>query len=75
MRGRSRWNQLSPRTRRLILGWAVVDGLLKLVALIDLVRRPAAQVRGSKARWAIALVAVNSGGALPIVYLVRGRRR
>ena len=69
-----RWSELSARTRKLIVVAALFEAALKIAALVDLVRRPAAEVRGSKARWATAIVVVNSGGALPIFYFVRGRR-
>jgi uncharacterized protein DUF5652 len=75
MAARRRWSELSERTRRWILVGAVVEGLLKLVALVDLVRRPARQVRGSKKVWATAIVLVNSVGAVPLAYLLRGRRK
>lgn len=71
---RSRWQDLNPRTRRLIIGLATAEGALKIAALVDLARRPAAEVRGSKARWATAIVLINSAGAVPITYFVRGRR-
>jgi hypothetical protein len=51
------------------------EGLLKVAALIDLVRRPASQVRGPKRRWAFAVVLTNSLGLVPLAYLVAGRRR
>lgn len=70
-----RWNELSEASRRLIILGATFEGLLKIGALIDLARRPAAQVRGSKARWALAVVVVNSLGAVPLAYLLYGRRR
>lgn len=69
-----RWDELSLRTRRLIVGAATVEGVLKIAALIDLARRPADEIRGSKAKWAAAIVAVNSAGALPVYYFARGRR-
>lgn len=69
------WNDLSPRARRFIVIGATFEGLLKIAALVDLVRRPAAQVRGSKKRWAAAIVLINSVGAVPIAYFIRGRRR
>jgi hypothetical protein len=72
---KQRWNELSEGTRRLIILGAVFDGILKIVALIDIARRPAAQIRGSKARWATAVVLVNSLGAVPLAYLKYGRRR
>ncbi len=51
-----------------------VEAGLKIAALIDLAPRPARQIRGSKVQWAAALTLVNSGGAVPIAYLLRGRR-
>jgi hypothetical protein len=71
---KKRWNQLSPSTRKLILAGAAVDGALKIAALIDLARRSPAEVRGSKAKWAVAILVVNSAGALPVYYFARGRR-
>lgn len=56
-----------------MLGAAFEAGL-KVAALIDLAQRPRRDIRGSKAAWAVALTLVNSGGAVPIVYLLRGRR-
>jgi hypothetical protein len=47
---------------------------LKVAALIDLAQRPREAVRGSKTGWAAALTLVNSGGVVPIDYLLRGRR-
>jgi len=72
---RNRWNELSPRSRRLIIAGGVFEGVLKVAALTDLARRPASEVRGSKLRWALAVTLVNSVGAVPIAYFVRGRRR
>jgi hypothetical protein len=70
-----RWQDLSPRTRRFVVVAGVIEGSLKIAALIDLARRPASEVRGSKPRWAAALVLINSVGAVPIAYFARGRRR
>jgi hypothetical protein len=71
---RKKWNELSPRTRRLVVAGASVEGALKIAALVDLARRPADRVRGSKKAWATAIVLVNSMGAVPVAYFVRGRR-
>jgi hypothetical protein len=46
---------------------------LKVAAPIDLAQRPARHVHGSKAWWASAIVLVNSVGAVPTAYFVRGR--
>ena len=68
-----RWSELSPKTRKLIIAAGTVEGVLKIAALIDLARRPSERVRGSKRKWAAAILVVNSAGALPIYYFVRGR--
>ncbi len=47
-----RWSDLSERTRRLLLIAAAVEAVLKVAMLVDLRRRPASQVRGSKRLWA-----------------------
>lgn len=69
------WNDLSRGTRRFIIIVGSVEAILKAAALADLARRPARRVRGSKARWATAIVLVNSAGAVPLAYFVYGRRR
>ena len=71
---RRRWSELSPRNQRLVAIGAV-EGVLKLAALIDLARRPAAEVRGPKRRWAFAIVLLNSLGLVPLAYFIAGRRR
>lgn len=72
---RMRWSDLSPRSRRLIMIGGAFEGALKAAALVDLVRRPAEEVRGSKGLWAAVIVLVNSVGAVPVAYFVYGRRR
>jgi hypothetical protein len=57
----------------LIITGGVFEGLLKVAALIDLARQPASAIRGSKRRWAAAIVLINSVGAAPIAYFVRGK--
>jgi hypothetical protein len=70
-----RWKDMSPRTRRFVIIVASIEGLLKIIALVDLARRPRSQVRGSKLGWAAAITFLNSAGAVPIAYLTRGRRK
>jgi hypothetical protein len=74
MAAQRRWNDLSPRTRKLIIVAAVADSILKRAALIDIKRRPANQIRGPKWLWAPMVVVVNSVGVVPISYFVFGRR-
>jgi len=59
----------------LVVAAGVIEGVLKIAALIDLARRPSSQVRGSKAKWAAAVLLINSLGAVPLAYFSRGRRR
>ncbi|MBF6146316.1 hypothetical protein FHY52_21860 [Nocardia nova] len=72
---RKRWSELDERTRRLIVAATVVEGILKIAALIDIARRPAAEIRGSKLRWATAVTLLNSAGTVPIAYFLAGRRQ
>lgn len=75
MAAKKKWSDLSQRTRRLILIGAVFEGTLKTAALIDIKRRPASQIRGSKWIWAAVVVLVNSFGGAPLSYFAFGRRR
>lgn len=70
---KKRWQDLSEGTRRMIIVAATVEGILKLLALVDIKRRPASAIRGSRAKWAAAVLFVNSAGAVPIAYFLFGR--
>ena len=72
--GKKRWSELDPRVRQAVMVAGAVEAGLKIAALIDLARRPARQVRGSKAVWAAAIALVNAAGAVPVAYFLRGRR-
>jgi hypothetical protein len=74
MAAQRKWNDLGEGSRRLIIVVAVAESILKGVALIDLKRRPANQVRGPKWLWAPVIAVVNSAGVVPISYFVFGRR-
>ena len=69
-----RWSDLSERQRRLVVIAAVVDTALKITALADLRRRPAADIRGRKWVWATVVALSNSAGVVPIGYFLVGRR-
>jgi hypothetical protein len=71
----TQWSDLSENTRKLIIAAGVADGVLRVAALIDIIRRPASQIRGRKPVWAVAVAIVSSAGLLPISYFVFGRRR
>ena len=72
---KKRWSDLSPLARAGVVAVAALDLGLKCWALADLVDRPQAQVKGSKAAWAVGLAVVSSAGALPATYLAWARRR
>ena len=65
---------MSPRTRRILIAAAAAEAGLKAAALLDMRRRPASQIRGSKKAWALAMI-VNSAGLIPISYFAFGVRR
>lgn len=73
MATKKRWQDLDSNTRKLIKIAAVAEGLVKLVALNDLRRRPAELVRGPKLGWATAITLVNSVGMVPLAYFKWGR--
>jgi hypothetical protein len=75
MAARKPWSDLSQRTRRLLITAAVVEGILKVAALIDLKGRPASQIRGPKWMWASVVAVAASAGVVPISYFVFGRRQ
>jgi hypothetical protein len=66
------WANLSEGQRRLLVAAATAEATLKIVALIDIQRRPASQIRGPKALWRSAMV-VNLLG--PLSYFTIGRKR
>ncbi len=66
-----RWADLSNGQRRLLIAAAAAEATLKIVALIDIQRRPASQIRGPKGLWRSAQV-VNLLG--PVSYFAFGRR-
>jgi Phospholipase_D-nuclease N-terminal len=70
-----RWSDLSERSRGLILAAAGAEAILKVAVLLDIRRRPASQIRGSKRVWIVAAVLVNSAGLGPLSYFAFGRRR
>jgi hypothetical protein len=67
---RKKWSDLSPTQQRLVVALSVVEVVVTTVAVADLVRRPAAQVRGPKAVWAVGMLVQPVG---PLAYLALGR--
>ena len=75
MTDRRRWQDLDPRTRKLLAVVGAAEAALKFAAVVDIVRRPAEQIKGRKGSWILAVTAINSFGAVPLAYFLFGRRR
>ena len=67
-----KWSDLTSGQRKSVVVMGVVQLSLATAAWVDLARRPAEQVNGSKGKWA-AIIAINWIG--PIVYFARGRKK
>ena len=68
--GSARWGKMPPARRAASIVTVVIQVSLLVAALIDLRRRPAAQVRGKKWLWTL-VVFINWVG--PISYFLFGR--
>ena len=72
MRRKKRWSDFSPRQRKAIVLGAIAELVITTIAVADLARRPATQLRGSKPVLLATFVVQPFG---PILYLLAGRRR
>ncbi len=63
------WSDLSTGQQRAVVAVSAVELALTTAALIDLVRRPAEQVRGPKALWAVGVFVQPIG---PVAYFAGG---
>jgi hypothetical protein len=68
---KNRSSDFSPRTQTAIVLGGIAEVVVTTVAFRDLVRRPAALVRGPKPLWGAALFVQPIGSPL---YLLAGRR-
>jgi len=69
-----KFGNLSKRSRRLLIVAVIADASLKVAVLVDIKRRPASEIRGSKWKWAVALVP-GTFGIAQLAYFALGRRR
>jgi hypothetical protein len=69
---KKRWSDLSPRQQTAVLVLGSIQLSLAATAWVDLARRPAAEVNGRKAIWAL-VIAINWIG--PLSYFRWGHRR
>ncbi|GAA1771285.1 hypothetical protein GCM10009795_016660 [Nocardioides hankookensis] len=70
-REKKKWSDLTPAQQKAIIAGGAVEVVLTAVALRDLARRPASEVRGRKSVWVLSFVVQPFG---PLAYLWRGRR-
>ncbi len=68
---RKKWSEMSPAAQRTVVVVGLAEVVLTTVALVDLARRPAQQIRGAKPLWALGVFIQPVG---PIAYLAFGRR-
>lgn len=70
-----KWIEDLPGWVKVLLGaLGAVDVLLRVLAVIDVAKRPDDEVNGPKKVWLPALAAVSSMGLLPTAYFLLGRR-
>ena len=69
-----KWSDLTAREKAPFVIRGVVQFTLLVAALVDIYRRPAEEIRGSKWLWSAAAF-VNFMGIGPIVYFAFGRKR
>ena len=69
---RKRWADMSPGQRTGTIVLAAVECAILVLALLDLRRRPAIEIRGSKLIWVLATFVQPFG---PIAYFIFGRKR
>ncbi|MDH3261407.1 MAG: hypothetical protein OEM81_05330 [Acidimicrobiia bacterium] len=69
---KKKWKDLTPTSRGLVIGGAVVQITLLALAQRDLATRPEEQVRGPKWLWRIVTL-INFAG--PLTYFCCGRRK
>jgi hypothetical protein len=73
MQGKNkRWSDLPPQVRTRIIVQGIIQFILLILALRDISRRPADQIRGRKWMWVVGSFVQPIG---PIAYFVFGRKR
>jgi len=66
------WSDLTPAEKRGICIAGAAEAVITVVALVDLARRPASEVRGRKWAWVLSFVVQPFG---PLSYFAWGRNR
>lgn len=68
---KKKWKDLTDQQQAAIVAGAAIELVITTIALVDLARRPAVQVRGPKVFWVLGMVVQPSG---PLAYFGLGRR-
>ena len=68
---KKKWSDLTATQQRAIIVAGAVEAVVTVVALRDIARRPASEVRGSKLVWVLSFVVQPFG---PLAYFASGRR-
>jgi hypothetical protein len=71
-KNKKQWSDFSPAARKAMVVGGIAEAVVTTIALRDLVRRPAREVRGRKLAWVLGFAVQPFG---PLLYLVAGRRR
>ena len=70
-RKKKRWSDFSARQQTAIVLGAIAELIMTTIAIGDLTRSPARQVRGAKLLWLLTFFVQPVG---PILYILVGRR-
>jgi hypothetical protein len=65
------WSDLSAAQQKVIIAAGAAEAVITTVAVVDLIRRPKARVRGPKVLWLLTFAVQPVG---PLAYLKKGRR-
>lgn len=68
---KKKWSELSGPAKAGTIVMGLIQVSLLIAALIDIYRRPAEQINGSKAMWT-GVAFINTVG--PIAYFIKGRK-
>lgn len=68
---KKKWSELSAGQKRFVYVVGAAEAIVTTIALRDLARRPADDIRGPKAVWVMVSFVQPVG---PLAYLVVGRR-
>jgi hypothetical protein len=69
-----KWSDSTPRQKAPLVLRGIIQFALLVAALVDIYRRPAEEIKGSKWLWSVVAMA-NFMGIGPIAYFLFGRKR